>query len=287
MIKMQTLPLCSSPYLCSSVPWLDMWGSNPWLRILGAIWHLRGLNPWPRVLEATLQPAVHYGALYVVLQEATTRMVDCNEGMQNRAMQQPNKLLRCIAGASNDCKTTTLLPQWSHPTSCRKRLWRRQQRLNAMRAQACATTANRFHRCGWTTSTIAKARDASNEIDCDATTTTLTMQQLFSLYVVLQGVATVVKKAGEEQNNSHATIKLSCCYLQDATMTILRHAMISGASTPRSYVRGEYAKDGVQIRQRRRVRCQGRIWQVRKGGCICQRKQLWSPCHKGNWLHSW
>ncbi len=54
--------LCGSRYLRSSVPWLDMWGPNPWLRILGAIRHLRGLNPWPRVLESTLQPTVPYGA---------------------------------------------------------------------------------------------------------------------------------------------------------------------------------------------------------------------------------
>ncbi len=53
--------LCDSQYLRPSVPWLDMGGSNPWLRILGAIQHLRGLNPWPRVLEATLQPTVPYG----------------------------------------------------------------------------------------------------------------------------------------------------------------------------------------------------------------------------------
>jgi hypothetical protein len=39
--------------------------------------------------------------------------------------------------------------------------------------------------------------------------------------------------AREEQKDSHATIKLSCCCLQDATMTILHNMMISSASTPR------------------------------------------------------
>jgi hypothetical protein len=40
--------------------------------------------------------------------------------------------------------------------------------------------------------------------------------------------------AREERNNSHTTIKYSCCRSQDATTTISRHAKASSANTPRS-----------------------------------------------------
>jgi hypothetical protein len=47
--------------------------------------------------------------LYVILQEATTRMVDCNKGAQDSTMQQPTKILmpHC-KGASNHWKSTKL-----------------------------------------------------------------------------------------------------------------------------------------------------------------------------------
>jgi hypothetical protein len=40
-------------------------------------------------------------------------------------------------------------------------------------------TSNLFHQCGSTTSAIAKAQSASNNIDCNAMTTTLLVQQSF------------------------------------------------------------------------------------------------------------
>ncbi len=59
--------------------------------------------------------------------------------------------------------------------------------------------------------------------------------------------------AREEQKNSHPTIKLSWCHLQDATTTILCHA-VSSASTPKlstvvstPKTACKYAKDGVYI----------------------------------------
>jgi hypothetical protein len=45
--------------------------------------------------------------IFVMLQETTSTMVDCNEGMRECTKQQQTKFLHCIAGARNDCKTTT------------------------------------------------------------------------------------------------------------------------------------------------------------------------------------
>ena len=39
--------------------------------------------------------------------------------------------------------------------------------------------------------------------------------------------------AREDQTDSHATIKIACCCLQDATMTVPCNATIHGANTPR------------------------------------------------------
>jgi hypothetical protein len=38
---------------------------------------------------------------------------------------------------------------------------------------------------------------------------------------------------GKDKYNSHATIILSCCCVQDVVMTILHHVTTSGASIPR------------------------------------------------------
>jgi hypothetical protein len=56
---------------------------------------------------------------------------------------------------------------------------------------------------------------------------------------------------GKDKNNSHATIKLSCCHAQDATTTILCHTTTSGASIPQSSTAStpktvcKYTNDGI------------------------------------------
>jgi hypothetical protein len=59
--------------------------------------------------------------------------------------------------------------------------------------------------------------------------------------------------AREEQNNSHAIIKFSCCQLQDETKIISHHAINSSANTQRSgtastpKIAREYVQDGMYV----------------------------------------
>ncbi len=104
--------------------------------------------------------------------------------------------------------------------------------------------------------------------------------------------------AREDQTDSHATIKNSCCCSQDATATVPRNARISSTNMPRlstvstpkkackhtkdgvyiakvMYVTkgkyNEYAKDGMYVADSkhseyavRHVSCPRRVWQVRQ-----------------------
>ncbi len=90
-----------------------------------------------------------------------------------RKKQQRQTHFCCIARSDNDCWL-----QWAHEIL------------------PAATTL--FYWCGSTTSTIAKAQNASNKIDCNATMWTSTTGQSF-LYVVLQVATTITTNVREEQ----------------------------------------------------------------------------------------
>jgi hypothetical protein len=81
---------------------------------------------------------------------------------------------------------------------------------------------------------------------------------------------------GEDEYDSHATIKFSFCHLQDTTMTISHHAMTSSANMPRSGTAStlEMActspktctlpKASTLSMQKTGVHCQGQVWGVRQ-----------------------
>ncbi len=268
-----------------------------------------------------------------VLHKATKMMVDCSKGTQDCATQQPTKLVCCIAGASNDCKTTTpLMPDdWFSMLYCKKQQQRqcfllsyhREQQwwLNAMSARYCLSNNIPYDRCGSTTSTIAKAQSASNNIDCNVTTTMLMMQQSF--LVILQGAMTIPNKCkwrtnkatSTQQSNFHVVVcrmwrRPYCTTRQPAVQVCW--GRIWQVRQRQHVHRQEHVchKRKVHwVRQRQCVPCQGQIWGIRLGGRIrqggpqqasCQKRRWQTPCqewwlgwvrqqaprHKCNWPHT-
>ena len=75
-------------------------------------------------------------------------------------------------------------------------------------------------------------QDTSDEIDHDATTTMVMTQQSF-LGCIARSDEDKQRMQGKDEYDFHATLKISCCCLQDAMMTVPPNATISGANIPR------------------------------------------------------
>ncbi len=139
-------------------------------------------------------------------------MVDCNEGAH--AKQQPTKLY----GASQE--QATIVEQHrqcnDHVLHCVARGYNSGDNGWSQQAHEIAQAMNNpFHWCGSTTSTIMKAWIASNKIDRDAMTQ-CQQHDNHSFLSYCKEWQQYQTNAREERNNSHATIKCSCCCLQDA-----------------------------------------------------------------------
>ncbi len=122
-----------------------------------------------------------------------------------------------------------------------------------------------YDRCGLTASMIVKAQDASNEIDCDAMRTTLTMQQSF-LIVISWGVMTTTDKCKGRSNRLP-------CNNQNFMLLFTRcndNRTVQCKDQRHKYAKveySEYAKEGVRAHQRRREHCQSHV--------RCQRQVHW------------
>ena len=102
-------------------------------------------------------------------------------------------------------------------------IWLRQAR------KIVQATANLFHQCGSTTLTIARRKAPARRLIARPQCKQWQCNNHFLLSYHKEQWQQQTN-AKEDQTDSHATIKLSCCRLRDATMTVLHHMMTSGTS---------------------------------------------------------
>ena len=224
------------------------------------------------------------GQKYVMLQGATMT----NDGwLQQRCTCQAttNQIFSCITGASNNCKMTSMSTQWQFlcPMSyCKKLRWRQQQ-LIATSAQDCLSDNLPYDWYGLTTLMIVKAWNASNEIDCDATTTMLTTRQSFWDCIARNNDnKTTNSREGQvwlPRNNQNIMLLFARCK-GDRTAQC--------KDQWRKYAEVEYskyAKEDVRAHQRRCVHCQGHVhfqrqvhWVCQRWNVHCRKRAQWECC---------
>ena len=130
-----------------------------------------------------------------------------------------------------------------------------------------------YDRCGLTASMIVNAWDASDEIDCDATLTTLVTRQLFLIVISWGAMTTINECKGRSNrlpcNNQKFMLLFARC---DSDRT----AQCEDQQHKYAKVEySEYTKEGVQANRRQCVHCQSHVCCLRQVHWVHQR---WHVC---------